>query len=1028
MELGQWPQRTLWLAFGTSTAKVISVHNLDDPKCPVWMLFSGASANGMLSSFDTTINSIHCRDGHVCFAGSTGGLVWLDLIEDRCRRTYGGYIITGGISNRNNTNAVNRVLASRVGALGSNITYSVEIAGVPGQPPNAARYGLPDPVILVSTNVGLSAVLPDGETVRSSSVATVGDILSRDDIVFLTPRVAVPSLRASRVAGLFQSTFSVVTDVNLSAATYPLMLAGTLEPKIARRPSGFVIAAAAGLSHTIYDKGKPERSLFCRHQSNVMTGFMCGASTFALQATSAFTGSAVAGSNLITNGDFPTDLTGWTTNVAGSSTVTQSSGVMQLVRVSGATCRAYQSFATTVGKAYRISFDITGNVGIWVGTTSQTSDVGLFSATGSRMVSFIATSATTHLTFVANTDATHTVDNVNCREVIGDFSKSPAIASTVPNTNDFDIFGSLNRAAMASGCDVYGFSGFSTSNYLRSINTLAGTGTGDFHLQAVFVGTASAGNQTIFEWCDSPYTGAGIRLYMNSSGAILGQTTANGFTAATTVTSPLATYGDGVPHTVALMRAGGRLQLWIDGEMVVSAASSETLTNASAIFTIGVDVLITGNAASNLTIGMMRANMTAAPGRALLPQAMREELEIMKANVACLLPSGNQTNICSDPHSGAVVITGAQGAAVIRGLAKTATLLGTSAVNKHPNPSFAKTSPTAALPDGFVSSPTAGVTVTQTGSGIANGEEYIDIRFNGTPSATGTTSFYINSLTSVAAANGQQWFFNIDAALTAGALTNVSALTARLVSLNSGGTFLANLTALNLAAITGTLTRQAGVAATHANASTAFTAAVLSVGVTNGQAIDFTIRLSRPFMAEGASEPATYLPGLSGSASGLAVAMNDNDVAVVTSLGADAYIAARPLREGAMKEGRPPPLNPLVQARTADATATRVWQLPVYEGQAFMLSADVVARQYGNTITEYARYRVSAVAKRDAAGNVTIQNVTTTDYEVTAGMDCAFVADTTNQTAYLSVTGKASTDLQWAARVTANLVAPTIAA
>ena len=765
-----------------------------------------------------------------------------------------------------------------------------------------------------------------------------------------------------------------------------------------------------------------------RQQSNVMTGFMLGASTFALQATSAYTGAAAAGTNLVTNGDFPTDLTGWTINVAGASTVTHVSAAMQLVRAAGATCRAYQSFATTIGKEYTLSFDITGNIGIWVGTSSQTSDVSLMSATGARRVNFIAASSTTHLTFVANTDATHTVDNVNCREAIADFSKVPALASTVANTNDFDIVGSLNRSAIASGADVYGFSGFSAANYLRSINTLTGPGAGNFTLHAVFTGTTNGGNQTIFEWCDSPYTGAGIRLYMNSSGAILGQTTANGFAAATTITSPLATYGDAVPHIVWLVRRALRMELWIDGELVVSGAASETLTNASAIFAVGCNVLATGNHAANLTIGMLRGNLSAAPDRALIPQAMREELAICQTNVTCLLLAGNCTSIAGDERTGAIIVGTTAGAVVLRGLAKTATYLGTSATNKFGNPGFARTSATAALPDGFVTSLVSGVTVTQTGSGELNGERYIDLQFSGTPAATGTVSCYIGSLTQIAAANGQQWFFNLDAALSAGTLTNVGALVSRLTSHNSSGTWLANLTALNLASITSTLTRQAGVAATHSNASTAFTQGVISVGVTNGQAIDMTLRISRPFMAQGASEPATWTPGLSNSSSVLAVAINDNDVFIADSLGVNAHILARPMREGVMLPGVPVRLPTLFRVRTTDATATRIWQAPVYEAEVYELEAQVAARQYGGTITEYARYVVRAVAKRDVNGNVTVQNVTTADYEATGTMDAAFIADTTNQTVYLAVTGKAATDLQWTARVNLTPVRATIAA
>ncbi|MFA7279826.1 MAG: hypothetical protein WC100_07000 [Sterolibacterium sp.] len=1034
VELGQFPQRTLWAAFGTTTSKVIAIFNLDDPKCPVYMLFSGNSGNGMLSSGDASIKFISVKNGHICFAGSDGGLVWLDLIHDKCITTRLGYIVAGPLSNRNNTSAANRLLAgSYVGALASNTTYAVSLAVLPGTPGNPSRFNLPDPLILVGTASGMSVVQLDGSTVNSASSTTInyGHIVS-DGVVFQIISLADPTIRACRLGDLLQASFTSTSEASLASSAFPFALYGAAAAKIAARPFGFSTSRDKGVVHAIWDRVRPERSLLCRQQSNVITGFMCGASDFALQANSAYTGAAAAGTDLVTNGDFASDLTGWTLTQPGSSTVTWVAGVATLTRVGADIPRLHQSFSTTIGKAYRVEAVTTGTIAVYIGTSAFTTTnlITTGGGAGTKHANFIATATTTYITINALATGVSTVDDVVIKEVIGDFSKDPNIAWAVPNTNDFDIVGSLNRTAIQSGCDVYGFSGFSTSNYLQSINTLTGPGTGDFHMQAVFSGAVSGAIQTIFEWADSPYSGAGIRLYLDAAGALVGQTTANGFSSSTTVTSPQDDYGDGFPHTVALIRSGGYLQLWVDGRRVIMAASSETLTNGSAIFVIGVNALISASAATAITIGMMRGHMTAAPDQALIPQAQREELEVCQANVASLLPAGTVNDISGDAMTGAVAVATTVGACVLRGLAKTASHTALTATNKFPNPNFPKTSPTATLPDGFVATPVSGITISHVGSGVAaNGEAYVDLRFSGTPGATGSNQVYFAPVLNISAVSGQTWFMNSDVAMTAGAKTNLTALNLRLVTFTSVGGFIGfPLVQDILSPVNSTLTRQAGSSVLLSGGTIAYITPAIGVSVTSGQAIDITIRISRIFIGQGASEPATYLPGFSNSSNSLIAAINDNDLFIASANGLDALVTAQTLRSRIMRQlqRRIPPS--IFKCQTTGATATRAWQFPVLEGQSFMVEAELSARQVGGVITEYARYRLRAICKRDFGGNVVVQNVTTTDYEVTSSMDAAFTADTTNQTIYLSVTGKATTNLVWVGEPKITLLNPQLAA
>ena len=148
--------------------------------------------------------------------------------------------------------------------------------------------------------------------------------------------------------------------------------------------------------------------------------------------TRASNGTALAkvsyGDELVTNGNFDTDVSGWTVNANGSLSL--SSNRLRITNVSGRG-GAYTSFATEVGKVYSISLDVPDSdnppSAFWVfsGTAPNTS--GNFSVfnepAGSHEYSFVASSTTTYLTlYVSNNSvASYTeFDNVSVKEVLFD--------------------------------------------------------------------------------------------------------------------------------------------------------------------------------------------------------------------------------------------------------------------------------------------------------------------------------------------------------------------------------------------------------------------------------------------------------------------------------------------------------------------------------------------------------------------------------------------------------------------------------
>ena len=123
------------------------------------------------------------------------------------------------------------------------------------------------------------------------------------------------------------------------------------------------------------------------------------------------------GVELVTNGTFDTDVTGWSANGSGDITFSSVSSALEVVRGSGGVDgHPYQEVSLTIGKVYKFSARVTsGTMSVRLGTSiSGLEVVDLNTQTGGMSHTFTATSSTIYINiWPQNTSSTSAIDDIS---------------------------------------------------------------------------------------------------------------------------------------------------------------------------------------------------------------------------------------------------------------------------------------------------------------------------------------------------------------------------------------------------------------------------------------------------------------------------------------------------------------------------------------------------------------------------------------------------------------------------------------
>ena len=353
----------------------VTIYDGDDPDLNMWMVFeqegSTAGTANLIGPTQASLTSVFMLNGIISITENTWsvGLITANFISE-------GFIhywetpknYNGSISQRNDSMGYsagdNEII---VNPYGNDVAMTV----LPNAPIDADT-GLPIPTIAVATDGGVSVIRDDGDVVDSSILQKHERIYFAKDYTLITAHADSESSDGYRVSDypLYNNQgFSFSRQYRFTQST-PSIISDEKPTSILGFSDHVVGGCSAGLNYFLEDKINNSSGSNVSYgngayiTSRYNTGWMPGDIKLAtLSDTKNETVGEGNNPQLVTNGQFNSDVSGWTNlDPSGSpdATITWSNGTAQVFRPTGQNGRFYQAIDTIVGAEYFIQI---GNYG-----------------------------------------------------------------------------------------------------------------------------------------------------------------------------------------------------------------------------------------------------------------------------------------------------------------------------------------------------------------------------------------------------------------------------------------------------------------------------------------------------------------------------------------------------------------------------------------------------------------------------------------------------------------------------------------
>jgi len=624
-------------------AAKITIHDGDDPALPMWRVldFTGYS-----------LKAIAARNGQIAVALAANGLSVLDLPGDAL-----------AVSPRFTT--------ATTPAIVSNATHDVAMTVLPGAPADPVT-GLPAPTIALATAAGVSVIKDDGNVWDSASVAT------HSDVGFTAKGELFASYFGEHLR-YYANVSKIVADGFVETAVIARKTGGTINGPF-RMAQEFAVGVPAfggngtdsGLTLLRLNQVSVGGSLLAAINASYSTGWMVGATKGAF-LSSTDSAALVGSGELVTNGTFDTDLTGWTAATP-ETVLTHNAGRIRVAsNTAGVYGKAAATIPTVIGKTYVLQlegFAGTGAPYVYVGSSAGASNYAA-AAPSAGPITFVALSATTHITLFSSgaLGAFYSeYDNVSVK--LADPDRSTGARGIIAQ-------GTLTRTAVATGAQLMGYSGWSAANYLEQpYNPTLDFGTGDFCVMGWVNASASGVNRAIVDRSafSGAYSGAAWRLRLLSGGNFSFQVTDDGYATSDTLTSIKLGYEAGNWVFVVAGRIGANLFLSVNGaanETTAISAAAGTLSNASAVLTVGKNP--SGDILTDARLALWRIGAT-APTAEQIRKIYEDEKALFQPGAQCTLYGASDavTALAEDPVTSLLHVGTSAGRSDFQGLRRVA--------------------------------------------------------------------------------------------------------------------------------------------------------------------------------------------------------------------------------------------------------------------------------------------------------------------------------------------------------------------
>ena len=687
-----FPAVAVIVYFNNST---VSIHDGDDPTLPMWMTFPyTTTASQTWYGFGSNLPSLKgltALNGiiGICSSdasNSSSGVTLIKFITDGFARHtsssgYNGNIninisqraLTSGLSWDNTTTGINRNC--------NDIAMTV----LPNAPIDAIT-GLPVPTIGVATDGGMYVIHNNGSvnSIQATDATeynvwrSVG--FTKDNKMIINGTYAGVSNNILHVCDIPYGNFSGsvvnsrITPLNSryyhSDSSIPNLKPGQ---ELVRTASTGINALALGGSVGLNLVSESPETLSAISSAAMVafidrtynTGWIPG------DIRGAWLSSSTAeslGTELVTNGTFTSNVTGWT-NYGTSITWSSGNGGCAIVTPAAAAWTgASQTITTVVGRRYiatctfisgsgYYSFSINETGATYAGKTDY--NAALNPSNSAMKLEWTATTTTAYIT-IDNLNTTNTnpltVDNVSVK--LADDDRSAVNKGLVP-------YGTVTKAAVATGADLVGYSGWSASNYLMKPLDSAIHGT----TTRFFAGWIKCSSVSDYQYIMS----IGNRTGNTAWGVAINTSSGNLYTYDSTNQSSFATMGslaDNQWHFICVTDSGKYKELYVDGNLFHSVAISAHSVASDSNYYVGV---YSGQSTLAYpfsgSLALQRFGIT-LPSRAQIVKMYNDEKYLFLENAKATLYGASSviTNLAYDDSTDLLHVGTSSGRSVFDGL------------------------------------------------------------------------------------------------------------------------------------------------------------------------------------------------------------------------------------------------------------------------------------------------------------------------------------------------------------------------